>query len=447
MRRVDVAMRQVLGDALAQDLKDPRVGFVTVTDVKTSPDLRHARVYVSVLGDEPPSEASLDGLRSAHGFLQSRRRGRAAPQAHAGADLRARPHGRARGAARARSSTTRSGARERRRREPARRRASRSSTRSARRTSSCSLTHEHPDGDALGSLVGMHGILCALGKDSVMFMAADEFPLPHEYRFFALRRPSRAARRTTSTSARSSSSTAATSTATRSRRSRATTRTSSTSTTTTTTRASARSTTSCRTPRARPRSCGTSCTALGVDADARDRRGALRRARHRHRQVHVREHRPARARDGGRADRRPGSTCTRSTAASTRACRTAKLELLGRALAQRRALRRRHAHARATSTATTSAWPAPRRATPRASSTTCASVEGTKVAALVRELLGGDGAAQRRSRCARPTARRRLGDRPRAGAAAATAAPPASHRAVATTSSSRSCASRSPPSS
>ena len=52
MRRVDVAMRQVLGDALAQELKDPRVGFVTVTDVKTSPDLRHARVYVSVLGDD-----------------------------------------------------------------------------------------------------------------------------------------------------------------------------------------------------------------------------------------------------------------------------------------------------------------------------------------------------------------------------------------------------------
>ena len=72
MRRVDVAMRQVLGDALAQDLKDPRVGFVTVTDVKTSPDLRHARVYVSVLGDEPAQQATLDGLRSAHGFLQAR---------------------------------------------------------------------------------------------------------------------------------------------------------------------------------------------------------------------------------------------------------------------------------------------------------------------------------------------------------------------------------------
>jgi ribosome-binding factor A len=72
MRRVDEAMRQVLGDALAQELKDPRVGFVTVTDVKTSPDLRHARVYVSVLGGEDEREASLDGLRSAHGYLQRR---------------------------------------------------------------------------------------------------------------------------------------------------------------------------------------------------------------------------------------------------------------------------------------------------------------------------------------------------------------------------------------
>jgi ribosome-binding factor A len=70
LRRVDVAIRQVLSDAVTQDLKDPRVGFVTVTGVKTSPDLRHARVYVSVLGDEPVREASLEGLRSAHGFLQ-----------------------------------------------------------------------------------------------------------------------------------------------------------------------------------------------------------------------------------------------------------------------------------------------------------------------------------------------------------------------------------------
>jgi ribosome-binding factor A len=72
MRRVDEAMREVLSDVLTHDLKDPRVGFVTVTDVKTSPDLRHARVYVSVLGDEASVEASLEGLRSAHGYLQGR---------------------------------------------------------------------------------------------------------------------------------------------------------------------------------------------------------------------------------------------------------------------------------------------------------------------------------------------------------------------------------------
>jgi ribosome-binding factor A len=70
MRRVDTAVRQVVGDVVAQDLKDPRVGFVTVTDVKTSPDLRHARVYVSVLGTPAEQEASIEGLRSAHGFLQ-----------------------------------------------------------------------------------------------------------------------------------------------------------------------------------------------------------------------------------------------------------------------------------------------------------------------------------------------------------------------------------------
>lgn len=72
MRRVDEAIRQVIGDALAREIKDPRVGFVTVTDVSTSADLRHAHVYVSVLGDETQREDSLDGLRSAHGFIQRR---------------------------------------------------------------------------------------------------------------------------------------------------------------------------------------------------------------------------------------------------------------------------------------------------------------------------------------------------------------------------------------
>jgi ribosome-binding factor A len=78
MRRVDEAIRQVIGDAVAGDLKDPRVGFVTVTDVRTSADLRQARVYVSVLGADggesntEEREATLAGLRSAHGFLQGR---------------------------------------------------------------------------------------------------------------------------------------------------------------------------------------------------------------------------------------------------------------------------------------------------------------------------------------------------------------------------------------
>ncbi len=70
MRRVDEAVREVLSDGIATQLRDPRVGFVTVTDVRTSSDLRHARVYVSVLGDESVREASLEGLRSGHGFLQ-----------------------------------------------------------------------------------------------------------------------------------------------------------------------------------------------------------------------------------------------------------------------------------------------------------------------------------------------------------------------------------------
>jgi ribosome-binding factor A len=79
MRRVDEAIRQVIGDALAGEMKDPRVGFVTVTDVKTSSDLRHARVYVSVFAGargteevQREREQTLAGLRHAHGFLQGR---------------------------------------------------------------------------------------------------------------------------------------------------------------------------------------------------------------------------------------------------------------------------------------------------------------------------------------------------------------------------------------
>ncbi|HEX2196395.1 MAG TPA: 30S ribosome-binding factor RbfA [Actinomycetota bacterium] len=67
--RVGKVARQVLGDAI-RSLKDPRVGFVTVTAVRVSADLRHARVAVSVLGDEAARKASLAGLESAKPVLR-----------------------------------------------------------------------------------------------------------------------------------------------------------------------------------------------------------------------------------------------------------------------------------------------------------------------------------------------------------------------------------------
>jgi ribosome-binding factor A len=72
MRRVNEAMREVLSAAITSELKDPRVGFVTVTAVETSPDLRHARVFVSVLGNPGERRRSLSAMDSARGFLQRR---------------------------------------------------------------------------------------------------------------------------------------------------------------------------------------------------------------------------------------------------------------------------------------------------------------------------------------------------------------------------------------
>jgi ribosome-binding factor A len=72
MRRVNEAVREVVSGHITEDLKDPRIGFVTVTAVETSPDLRHARVYVSVLGSDEQREEALAGLRSSAGFLQAK---------------------------------------------------------------------------------------------------------------------------------------------------------------------------------------------------------------------------------------------------------------------------------------------------------------------------------------------------------------------------------------
>lgn len=71
MRRVNEALKEVVSARLAGGLKDPRVGFVTVTSVDTSRDLRRARVYYSVLGDDAAREEALAGLRSSRGFLQA----------------------------------------------------------------------------------------------------------------------------------------------------------------------------------------------------------------------------------------------------------------------------------------------------------------------------------------------------------------------------------------
>lgn len=71
MRRINEVLREVIGAAIAE-LSDPRIGFVTVTSVETSPDLRAAKVHVSVLGNEEEKQATMVGLGSSHGVLQSK---------------------------------------------------------------------------------------------------------------------------------------------------------------------------------------------------------------------------------------------------------------------------------------------------------------------------------------------------------------------------------------
>lgn len=71
MRRINEVLREVIGAAISE-LSDPRIGFVTVTSVETSPDLRAAKVHVSVLGSEEERAATMEGLGSSHGVIQSK---------------------------------------------------------------------------------------------------------------------------------------------------------------------------------------------------------------------------------------------------------------------------------------------------------------------------------------------------------------------------------------
>ena len=66
------AVREVVGMAILADLKDPRIQNVTVTHVEVSPDMRQAKVYVSVMGDEKAQQLSLHGLQSSAGYLQQK---------------------------------------------------------------------------------------------------------------------------------------------------------------------------------------------------------------------------------------------------------------------------------------------------------------------------------------------------------------------------------------
>jgi len=70
MRRVNEALKEIIGTALSQGLKDPRIGFVTLTEVDTASDLSRARVFVSVYGKQAEKDATLEGLRAARPYLQ-----------------------------------------------------------------------------------------------------------------------------------------------------------------------------------------------------------------------------------------------------------------------------------------------------------------------------------------------------------------------------------------
>jgi ribosome-binding factor A len=68
--RVDELLRQEIGALLAKEVQDPRIGFATITDVETSPDLRHAKVWVSVIGQKADRDETLRALDQAMGFIR-----------------------------------------------------------------------------------------------------------------------------------------------------------------------------------------------------------------------------------------------------------------------------------------------------------------------------------------------------------------------------------------
>ena len=186
MRRVNEALREVLSEGIGE-LKDPRIGFVTVTGVDASPDLRQATVFVSVLGSEKKREATLAGLESSHGVLQTR--------VNRELHLKRTPH-----LTFQYDPTVERGVRLSRlidelNPDDTTEAAGLAEVAAAIRGHDRFIvtTHENPDGDALGSLLAMTLALRELGKDAVMYLFG-EVPIPKRVRVHEARRASRAGR-------------------------------------------------------------------------------------------------------------------------------------------------------------------------------------------------------------------------------------------------------------
>jgi len=71
VERLRELIKEEFGEILRRDLKDPRIGFVSVTDVEVSNDYSHVKIFVSVLGDEAAKQSAMEGLESARGFIRT----------------------------------------------------------------------------------------------------------------------------------------------------------------------------------------------------------------------------------------------------------------------------------------------------------------------------------------------------------------------------------------
>ena len=90
LERLQETIKEEFGSILQRDLKDPRIGFVSVTDVEVSNDYSHVKIFVSILGDEEAKRSTMAGLESAKGFIRTelgqRIRMRHTPEVHLIAD-------------------------------------------------------------------------------------------------------------------------------------------------------------------------------------------------------------------------------------------------------------------------------------------------------------------------------------------------------------------------